>query len=290
MPADSTPGSGSSEAGESAAAPTPVVRRLTTFPVKSLDGCDRESVELVENGGLDGDREFALFDSSGDYVNGKRERAVHRIRADFDPEARRLRLAVPDREATFDVDDDRTAMTTFLSEFFGYEVSLDQNRAGGFPDDTEASGPTVVSTATLRETASWFDDITVDGMRRRLRANVELGARGDAELPPFWEDRLFDRRGRVVEFSIGTVQFAGVNPCQRCVVPSRDPDTGDEYDGFRETFVRRRAETKPDWAESDWFDHDFRLMVNTRVPESSWGESLAVGDEVCVGASRPAAE
>ena len=290
MPADSTPGDEGSEVGDPTDGPTAVVRRLTTFPVKSLDGCDRESVELVENGGLDGDREFALFDSNGDYVNGKRERAVHRIRADFDPATRRLRLAVPDREAAFDVDDDWAAMTAFLSEFFGYEVSLDQNRAGGFPDDTEASGPTVVSTATLRETASWFDGITVDGMRRRLRANVELGARGDSELPPFWEDRLFDRRGRVVEFSVGSVRFAGVNPCQRCVVPSRDPDTGDEYDGFRETFVRRRAETKPDWAESDWFDHDFRLMVNTRVPESSWGETLAVGDEVRVGASRPAAE
>lgn len=300
-------------------APAAVVRRLTTFPVKSLDGCDRESVRVVSNGGLDGDREFALFDSAGDFVNAKRERSIHRLRADFDPETRTLRVVVPasgrvqekdeTRPATkvtagtnaaasaetFDVDDgaDRARLTDLFSEYFGYEVSLRRNREGGFPDDAEASGPTVVSTATLREAASWFEGIDVDGMRRRLRANVELGASEGAEadddrLPPFWEDRLFDRRGRVVDFSIGDVRFAGVNPCQRCVVPSRNPDTGAAYDGFRETFVRRRRETMPAWGESDWFDHDFRLMVNTRVDESSWGETLAVGDEVTVGDSRPA--
>lgn len=70
-------------------APTAVVRRLTTFPVKSLDGCDRDSVRVVRNGGLDGDREFALFDSAGEYVNGKRERSIHRVRTDFDFGTRR---------------------------------------------------------------------------------------------------------------------------------------------------------------------------------------------------------
>lgn len=286
-------------------ATTAVVRRLRVFPVKSLDGLDRESVRVVRNGGLDGDREFALFDSAGEYVNGKRERSVHRIDTDFDPEARTLRVTLPDRETeSFDVDDDadRARLTDRLSSYFGYEVSLRRNRDGGFPDDADASGPTVISTATLRETASWFDGIDVDGMRRRLRANVELGG-VDGELPAFWEDCLFDRRGRVVEFRIGDVRFAGVNPCQRCVVPSRDPDTGEEYDGFRETFVRRRRETMPEWSggvperrsgarqtesDGDWFDHDFRLMVNTRIEERSWGETLAVGDEVRVGDSRPA--
>ncbi|SFR57873.1 MOSC domain-containing protein [Halogeometricum limi] len=284
MARDQTPGGESAD--RDADGPVAVVRRLTTFPVKSLDGCERDSVRVVRNGGLAGDREFALFDSDGEYVNGKRERRTHRVRTEFDPDARTLAVTLPNRTETFDVDDERGAVTDFLSEFFGYDVSLRQNRAGGFPDDTEASGPTVVSTATLREVASWFDGVDADGMRRRLRANVELGGR-DGSLPPFWEDRLFDRRGRVVPFAAGDVEFVGVNPCQRCVVPSRHPDTGAEYDGFRETFVRRRRETMPEWADSDWFDHDFRVMVNTTVPEPSWGETLSVGDEVRVGASRP---
>ncbi|OYR61678.1 MOSC domain-containing protein, partial [Halorubrum ezzemoulense] len=63
---------------------------------------------------------------------------------------------------------------------------------------------------------------------------------------------------------------------------SRDPDTGAEIDGFRERFVRKRRETLPEWTASDRFDHDFRLMVNTVVEERSWGDVLAVGDEVTV--------
>jgi hypothetical protein len=266
------------------AAPTPVVRRISTFPVKSLDACSRDEVRIVENGGLDGDREFALVDDGGDYVNGKRERAVHRIHSEFDPDARALTLWAPERRRRrFDVDDDadRDEMAAWLSAYFGYDVSLRQNRAGGYPDDTEASGPTVVSTATLREVASWFDDVDESGMRRRLRANVELGtADGDDPLPPFWEDRLFDEPGRVVDVRVGDVRLGGVNPCQRCVVPTRDPDTGESTPGFRETLTRRREETMPPWSGGDWFDHYYRLMVNTTVPESSWGETLRVGDEV----------
>jgi hypothetical protein len=273
------------------AAPTPVVRRVSTFPVKSLDARSRKSVRVVENGGLAGDREFALFDDAGDYVNGKRERAVHRIRSEFDPGSRVLALDAPGREPQrFDVDDggDRGELTAWLSAYFGYDVSLRQNRAGGYPDDTEASGPTVVSTATVREVASWFDDVDEGGMRRRLRANVELGARpGDEPLPPFWEDRLFDEPGRVVDVRVGDVRLSGVNPCQRCVVPARDPDTGEQTPGFRETLVRRREETMPPWSGGDWFDHHYRLMVNTTVPESSWGETLRVGDEVELLGSRP---
>jgi uncharacterized protein YcbX len=266
---------------------TPVVRRLTTYPVKSLDGCTRDAVDIVANGGLDGDREFALFDGDGAYVNGKRERAVHRVRSEFDPETRRLRLSLPDGSAqSFDVDDDtdRAELTAFLSAFFGYDVSLGQNREGGFPDDPDASGPTVISTATIREVASWYPDIDEDGVRRRLRANVELGTPPgeETDLDPFWEDRLFDRRDTRVAFEIGDVRFSGVNPCQRCVVPSRDPDTGEEYDGFRETFVQQRRETMPAWSGGEWFDHDFRLMVNTTVEAASWGETLSVGDEVRV--------
>jgi len=44
----------------------------------------------------------------------------------------------------------------------------------------------------------------------------------------------------------------------------------------------------PAWSGGDWFDHDFRLMVNTAVPETSWGETISVGDEVTVGETIPA--
>jgi uncharacterized protein YcbX len=163
-------------------------------------------------------------------------------------------------------------------------VSLRFDRGRGFPDDTDASGPTLISTATIREVASWFDGIDEEGMRRRLRANLEVG-----RVPPFWEDHLFADRDHVVPFTVGDVTLEGVNPCQRCVVPSRDPDTGAETEGFRRRFVRRREETLPAWSGGDWFDHSFRLMVNTRPPADSAvaGREIRVGDRITVGEARP---
>ena len=270
----------------------PRVRRLTTFPVKSLDGTDRDRAELLPNGGLATDREFALFDADGDYVNGKRERAIHRVRSRFDPDTGTLSVDAPEMEsATFELTDgDRQRASAWFGEYLGYPVELRRDRAGGFPDDTTLSGPTVLSTATIREVASWFDDVDTEGMRRRLRANVELGAAesaGEDPLPPFWEDRLYAGEGESVAFTIGGVEFRGVNPCQRCVVPTRDPDTGAETPGFRERFVERREATLPEWADRDRFDHFFRLMVNTVVPESSVGAAIAVGDRVAVDGVEP---
>jgi uncharacterized protein YcbX len=277
---------------------TPTLERLSVYPVKSLDPESRDSAELGARGALSGDREFAIVDApadaphdrdsasvsgDGDYVNGKRTAAVHRLRSSFDPDGPTLALRVQgdDEYREFDLAD-RTALNDWLSDYFGHPVSVRREPAGGYPDDGSASGPTVVSTATLREVSSWFPGIDVDGARRRFRANLEVGG-----VPPFWEDRLYADRGEVVAFEIGGVRFEGVNPCARCVVPTRDPDTGETTEEFRETFLRKREETLPEWANADRFDHFFRLMVNTRVPESEWGDEVSVGDEVRVVGTTP---
>ena len=269
------------------------VERISIYPIKSLDGRSVDRVEIVTNGGLAGDREYALFDSDGDYVNGKNDRQVHPIRASYDGDGARaesVTLSTPEQDATrFDlgaVEDDASApIANWLGEWFGYPVTLDRNREGGFPDDTTAAGPTIISEATIETVAGWFDDIDPEGMRRRLRPNIVLGG-----VPAFWEDHLFADRNSRVRFAIGDAEFLGVNPCQRCVVPSRDPDTGDEIEDFNKTFIERRRATMPDWSGGDWFDHEFRLMVNTAVPESSWGETIAVGDKLTVGETVPADE
>ncbi|WP_152041627.1 MOSC domain-containing protein [Salinigranum salinum] len=286
---------------------SPHLARITTYPVKSLDGLDRDRTGF-RGQALAHDREYALVDDDGDYVNGKRERAVHGLRSEFDPDRRRLRLWTSEHEPrTFSLsgaggdgadsgpevvdghgagdETDGDALEEWLSDYFGYPVSLRRDATGGFPDDTAAAGPTVISTATIETVASWFPSISAGEMRRRLRANLEIGG-----VPAFWEDRLFDDRDHVVRFSIGDVTFEGVNPCQRCVVPTRDPDTGEETPGFRERFVERRRETMPSWSGGDWFDHHFRLMVNTRVVGDTQGRGVAVGDPVRVGDTRPSGD
>ena len=277
------------------------IAELVAYPLKSNDGVGVDRAEVGSNGALRGDRTYALVEAGvdphaasvggdGGYVNGKREPAVHGLSASYElvdpadatPTAVTLsRSARPERgidadERTFALPEDGEALEAWVGEYLGYAVDLVREPEGGLPDDRAAPGPTVVSRATLETVASWFDEI--DGateMRRRLRPNLVLD-----DCPAFWEDRLFADRGEAVRASIGETELFGVNPCQRCVVPSRNPDTGEPIDGFRETFLRRRRETLPSWTGSDRFDHDFRLMVNTVVPEAEWGSTLAVGDAV----------
>ena len=270
--------------------PDPVVRRLSVFPIKSLDASHPDTVEITSGGALSLDRTYAIvtrpssepYDPDeasphGDYINGKRTAAVHRLRSTFDPEAETvtLRVAGSTNAETFNIPS--PTLDAWLSEYFREPVSVRAEPVGGHPDHRHLglTGPSVVSTATLREVASWFetDQIDTDSIRRRFRANIEVDG-----VPPFWEDRLYADHGEAVAFRIGDVRLNGVEPCERCVVPTRNPDTGRENDGFRERFIRKRRATRPDWLESDRFDHDFRLMVITDVPESERGRQIEVGD------------
>jgi hypothetical protein len=277
----------------------PFLRRIVRHPVKSLDPEPCESIRIGERGGLVGDREWAIVDApagaphdpvaaspggSGDYVNGKKTAAVHRLRSSVDREAGTLTLREQGSQEArvFDLED-RERLNEWLSAYFGREVSV-RRHAEGQPDDTDNPGPTVVSTATLRTVASWFD-FDLASARRRFRTTLEVGG-----VPAFWEDRLYADRGEAVAFEVGGTRVHGVTPCQRCVVPGRDPDTGEETPGFRERFLERREATLPDWLDSERFDHPFRLTVNTVVPGASRGERLAVGDPVCVEGVVPRGE
>lgn len=133
----------------------------------------------------------------------------------------------------------------------------------------------MISTATLTEVASWFKPLNAAQLRLRIRANLEIGG-----VPPFWEDRLYGEKGSLVRFRIGDCVLGGNNPCQRCVVPPRDPFTGAGYPEFAKIFAQKREETLPAWAEKSRFNHFYRLAVNTKVPEDQAGKIIRVGDEV----------
>jgi uncharacterized protein YcbX len=270
--------------------------RIAVYPIKSLDAAVRDRARIVENGGLRSDREYAVVDADGRYVNGKRTEAVHPLRTEYDFEdghVRSVSIRVGEGTrggwpggsdsgsgsdpgpATFALPGETDALASWLSTYFGYEVRIRRERAGGMPDDTDASGPTVIGTGTVEAVAEWFD-LTVENVRRRFRASLELGG-----VEPFWEDRLYAADGPR-RFRVGDLELLGDGPCNRCVVPARDPDTGREIEEFQQEFVRRREATLPEWAPRERFDHYFKLMVNTRVPESEWGSPIAVGDGVAV--------
>ena len=253
------------------------IERLRAYPVKGLDGIDLETASVLEGGTLQYDREFALFDADDEVVNGKRTDRVHELATEFEPDAATLAVEAPDGERLrFDLDDEggRNRAESWFGDFFDLELTLERDRSLGFVDRREM-GPSVISTATLREVASWFDGLTVESARRRLRANVEVSG-----VEPFWEDRFVGADAPA--FEIDGVRFEGVTPCGRCVVPQRDPDTGEPVAEFQQRFVEKREETFPEWADPDAFDHYYTLMIIARVPEADRGATLEVGDPVTV--------
>jgi uncharacterized protein YcbX len=249
------------------------VERITVYPVKGLDGIDLEEARVLDGGTLEGDREFALFDAAGEVVNGKRTDRVHDLDTDFDPATGELTVVTNEGERRrFDLGAERDRAAGWFGEFFELDLTLERDRSLGYVDRREM-GPSVISTATLETVASWFEDVTVDGARRRLRANVEVGG-----VPAFWEDRFVG--DGAPSFLVDGVRFEGVTPCGRCVVPERDPDTGERDPEFRERFVRKRRETFPDWADPEAFEHYYTLMLIARVTEEGRGGMIAVGDPV----------
>jgi uncharacterized protein YcbX len=256
----------------------PYLAGIFIYPIKSLDRIALTQATVLQSGALQHDREFAVFDQQGRFVNGKRNAKVHRLRSAFDAQFQRLCLQIQgtDQRVVFHIDEERTALETWLSDYFGFPVKFVQN-VTGFPDDTNAPGPTVISTGTIEEVASWFPEVSVEEMRLRLRANLEIGG-----VPPFWEDQLFAQAGQCVQFQVGEVLFEGINPCQRCVVPTRDSMTGEMTANFQKIFVTRRKESLPSWVNKSRFNHFFRLSVNTRVPESEAGKVLQIKDAIKV--------
>ena len=252
--------------------------RIDIYPIKSLDGLAIDKSALLLNGALAGDREFAMFDDMGRYLNAKRDAGVHMLRAKYNWWQRKvtLRWDPTGVRGIFHLDTEMEAATFWLSEMFDRPITFERNSHGGFMDDTEYVGPTIISTATLFALTYWFPYFTVDDLRARFRATLEIGG-----VPPFWEDRLYtDNPEEGVRFVVGDVEFLGVKPCVRCVVPSRDPVTGDKTPSFNRIFQKNREATLPEWAPRSRFDHFYYLGTNTIMVDMPYGAILRLGDPV----------
>jgi uncharacterized protein YcbX len=263
----------------------PHLANIRVYPVKSLDPSDVAQARVLASGALEHDRRLALVDHEGKFINSKRTPLTHELRSRWDPVSRRLTLtrtvglrrpleAFPFHDdVEFQVDAQRGELEAWLSAHFSLPARLVEDAAQGFPDDLDAAGPTVISTGTLETIAGWYPGLSLEEVRRRFRANLEIG-----DVEPFWEDRLYSVAGETVLFRVGDVTFAGNNPCQRCVVPSRDTHSGEVWPAFNKQFTKLREATLPPWAERSRFNHFFRLSVNTKP--ACDGGVIRVGDPI----------
>lgn len=211
----------------------PRVVRISIAPVKSLGLVHPDEV-ILGPGGVVGDRRFWLQDEQAALYGGKRNGTLQTIRPEWDESSRRLALTFPDGT--------RVEGVVELGEPLGaelYGLRRDSHRVIGpwqeaisrhadtpltllWADESavdrtpEGGTVSLVSRASLerlREEARVEDQI--DG--RRFRMLFELDGIG-----PHEEDTWI---GSEVRIGQATVRFNG--DVGRCVVTSRDPDTGE---------------------------------------------------------------
>jgi uncharacterized protein len=257
---------------------TPRLANIRLHPIKSLDPVHVKESRIGPGGGLAFDRAWALYSADGQWVNGKRTAALHLIRAAYAPDIGSVTLSVPGDSRkiptkTFAFPHDAEAASRWFSAFFEQPITV-RYSAEGFPDDNIASGPTIVSAATLQAVCELFGGMELDEARLRFRTTLEIDG-----VPAFWEDKLFGAEERSsVRFRIGEVNFEGSNPCARCPVPPRNPRTGEIIPGFQKIFSDYRRSHIPAWTPEARFDHYYRLATNTRVASSETGKLLRAGD------------
>jgi hypothetical protein len=241
-------------------------------------------------------------DLDGRVVNAKRTAAFHPIRAEYDLAEKLISLSrwadPPSAPAhTFPLVPGTEGPCEWLSDALGVKVLLEERPDGGFPDDRDAPGPTLVSTASLEEVARWFGFDLAES-RRRFRANLEIGG-----CDAFWEDTLASpapaRRPPSLgelppdlsldpyadlppaeprEFSIGEARFLATNVCKRCVVPSRDSRSAAVNAHFRDAFEARRGRGLRADVDAAGWNHLYRLGVNMRAAGA--GGRIALSDGV----------
>ncbi|MEO5583000.1 MAG: MOSC N-terminal beta barrel domain-containing protein, partial [Saprospiraceae bacterium] len=138
------------------------------------------------------DREYAIVDSNGNFINGKNNPLVHTLRSaiDFEKEIVSFRAQGNTEWNHFHLHHEKPAIDAYLTTYFNIPSTLLQNKEGRFMDIPDMSGITLLSTASLNSITEWFNHMDLEETRKRFRATIEIEG-----TSPFWEDHLFSKEG-----------------------------------------------------------------------------------------------
>ena len=206
---------------------------VTALSVTAVKGTRLQSVDQIDLGldGARGNRRFVLIDERNHLLNAKRVGALESVIADYADERSRLGLTFPDgRVVEGPVADGETISVKLfvgnveaqlldgpwseaLTDFVGRSVRI--ARTDLAVDRGPRGTVSLVSRASVDRLAEVAGEPSVDA--RRFRMLIEIDGLG-----PHEEDGWV---GRQVEIGGATVRFNG--HVGRCLVTSRDPDTGE---------------------------------------------------------------
>ena len=208
------------------------VVRISIAPVKALGLVHPDTVVLGPDGVV-GDRRFWLRDATGRLFNAKREGRLMRIRPEWDESSLRLALAFPDGlrvDGVVELGEPVDAVMygaprpsrrvvgpwqEAISEFVGRPLELLWSNDGGVDRLIDGGTVSLVSTGSLERLREEMGVAApVDGRRFRMLFEID-------GLGPHEEDTWIGQR-----VQIGDAEVVVNGDVGRCVVTSRDPDTG----------------------------------------------------------------
>ena len=254
----------------------PTISRIRIYPIKSLDPVELQEAEVGVHS-LRYDREFAMITPDQRFINGKRTGRVNELKAIYDLPNYTVYLSprVGGSEASFHLIHDKRKLEMYLENFFGEPLSLIQSNKGELMDIPTASSVTIVSEASLKSLHNEFSDRTLEDVRLRFRATIELMG-----VDPYWEENLIGEPGVGIRIQVGEVEMIGVSPRARCNVPPRDPLTGITDKTFVKRMMKSREVTLPKESHLPEYGNLYHLTINTYIPETQKGKWIRVGDEI----------
>jgi uncharacterized protein len=209
------------------------VVRISIAPVKSLGLVHPEEV-LLEADGVTGDRRFWLRDEQGALYAGKRDGTMLQIRPSWDEATRRLELAFPDGSVADGVVElgpaveaelyglPRPSRRVFgpwqdaISRHVGRPVELLWADGGAVDRSPQGGTVSLVSRGSLDRLQEEIGaGEPVDGRRFRMMFEIDGVAAHE-------EDTWIGG-----EVQVGGATIAVIGDVGRCVLTSRDPDTGE---------------------------------------------------------------
>jgi uncharacterized protein YcbX len=209
-----------------------VVTRLAITPVKGTRLSPVDRIEL-EQTGVRENRRFYVVDGRSRMLNAKVLGELQTVVAEYSDTERTLALTFPDgHTASAEIRLGERVETRFfsrqraarvvegpwsdaLSELVGQPLRLVEPVDGGAVDRGASGGASLISRASLERLAGEAGLEEIDP--RRFRMLIEIDG-----VPANHEDRWVGRRTRV-----GGAGIAWEGHVGRCLITSRDPDTGD---------------------------------------------------------------
>ncbi len=254
----------------------PTISRIRIYPIKALDPVELQEAEVGVHS-LRYDREFAMITQDQRYMNSKRTGRVNELKATYDLSNYMVNLTprAGGSVESFHLINDKRKLEMYLENFFGEPLSLIQSKKGELMDIPTASSVTIVSEASLKSLREEFSDRTLEDVRLRFRATIELTG-----VDPYWEENLVGEQGVGMRIQVGEVEMIGVSPRARCNVPPRDPLTGITDKTFVKRMMKSREKSLPAKSHIPEYGSLYHLTINTYIPETQKGKWIRVGDEL----------